>query len=268
MENDGATRCLRRRATPFGIVFSALGLRQFRAMKKEKDNGSMIMNAVDAEERRPRVVLPLYTLSEEIVNAITHGIGTLLAIAALVLLIVRSATRAPAGQTAGYVVGYTIFGVTLVTLYLFSTLYHSLARCGAKRVFASLDHAAIFLLIAGTYSAFCLGPISGGQGWWVFGTIWALAIIGIVSFSVYAYKAARFNLFLYLAMGWYAVLVAPQLWDAVPVQSWVFLLLGGVLYTIGCVFFVLHRVRWFHSVWHLFVLAGSIMHFFALYWAI
>ena len=226
----------------------------------------MIANAAD--NKHNQIVLPPYTLGEEISNAITHGVGTLLAIAALVLLIVRAATHAPAGQTAGYVVGYTIFGVTLVILYLFSTLYHSLARCGAKRVFAVLDHSAIFLLIAGTYSAYCLGPISGGQGWWVFGTIWSLAVIGIVSFSVYAYKASRFNLFLYLTMGWFAALIAPQLWHAIPVRSWIFLLTGGVLYTAGCVFFVFHRIRWFHSVWHLFVLAGSIMHFFSLYWSI
>ena len=214
-----------------------------------------------------RIKLPFYTLGEEIVNAITHGIGALLSIAALVLLIIRAATRAPAGEAAGYVVGYTLFGATLVIMYLVSTLYHSLARCGAKRVFASLDHSAIFLLIAGTYSAYCLGPIYGGQGWWVFGTIWSLAVIGIVSFSVYAYRASRFNLFLYLAMGWYGVLVAPQLHDALPSISWIFLLLGGLLYTFGCVFFVV-KIRWMHAAWHVFVLAGSIMHFFSLYFLI
>ena len=214
-----------------------------------------------------RINLPSYTLGEEIVNSITHGIGALLAIAALVLLVIRAATRAPEGETAGYVVGYTLFGATLVIMYLVSTLYHSLARCGAKRVFASLDHSAIFLLIAGTYSAYCLGPIYGGQGWWVFGTIWALAVIGIVSFSVYAYKASRFNLILYLAMGWFGVLVAPQLYEALPTISWTFLLLGGGLYTLGCVFFVV-KIRWMHVAWHVFVLAGSVMHFFSLYYLI
>ena len=214
-----------------------------------------------------RIKLPYYTLGEEIVNAITHGIGTLLAIAALVLLTIRAATRAPSGETAGYVVGYALFGTTLVIMYLVSTLYHSLARCGAKRVFASLDHSAIFLLIAGTYSAYCLGPFYGGQGWWVFGTIWALAVVGIVSFSIYAYRASRFNLFLYLAMGWYAALVAPQLYEALPRISWIYLLLGGGFYTLGCVFFVI-KIRWMHVAWHVFVLAGSIMHFFSLYYAI
>lgn len=221
-----------------------------------------------AKREDSRQATPFYTLGEEIANAVTHGVGTLLAIAALALLVVRAATHSAEGTTAGYVVGYSIFGATLVALYLVSTLYHSLARNGAKRVFARLDHAAIFLLIAGTYSAYCLGPVYGGEGWWVFGTIWALAVIGVVSFSVYAYKAARFNLFLYIAMGWFALLIAPQIWKSTPFISALFLLLGGILYTVGCIFFVLHNIRWMHSIWHLFVLGGSIMHFFSLYWAI
>ena len=178
---------------------------------------------VEIPETEHRIKLPSYTLGEEIANAITHGIGALLAIAALVLLVVRGATRAPEGGTARYVVGYAIFGASLVIMYLVSTVYHSLARNGAKRVFASLDHSAIFLLIAGTYTGYCLGPFYGGEGWWVFGTIWALAIVGIISFSVYAYKASKFNLFLYLAMGWFGLLVARPLWEAIPRASWIFL---------------------------------------------
>lgn len=226
----------------------------------------MIAQAIDSKPHR--INLPSYTLGEEIANAVTHGVGTLLAIAALVLLVVRAALHAPAGSVAGYVVGYTVFGVTLVTLYLVSTLYHSLPRSGAKRVFACLDHSAIFLLIAGSYTAYCLGPIYSGQGWWVFGTIWALAIIGVISFSVYGYRAQQFNLFLYLAMGWFAASLFQLMWERLPLESSLYLIIGGLCYTVGCVFFVMKKVKWMHAVWHLFVLAGSIMHFFSLYCAI
>ncbi len=211
---------------------------------------------------------PLYTLGEEIANAVTHGIGACLSLAALTLLIVRAATRAPEGATAGYVVGYSIFGASLVTLYLTSTLYHSLATSRAKRVFSVLDHSAIYVLIAGTYTGFCLGPLYGWTGWWLFGTIWALASIGIVAYSAYGRQAQRFSTILYLTMGWFIVLVARQLYESVPPISWRTLLWGGIAYTVGCAFFLMKRVRWAHSIWHLFVLAGSILHFFALYWAI
>ena len=200
------------------------------------------MTDVEPHEGRPsKIKLPFYTVGEEIANAITHGIGALLAIAALVLLIVRAATQAPVGYAAGYVVGYTLFGVTLVLLYLTSTLYHSLPRNGAKRVFASLDHSAIFLLIAGSYSAYCLGPLNSSMGWWLFGTIWALAAVLIV--------------------------VGRSVYEVLTSLSWLFLVLGGVFYTVGCIFFAMKKVRWMHGVWHLFVLGGSIMHFFSLYWA-
>ena len=211
---------------------------------------------------------PLYTLGEEIANAITHGIGACLSLAALALLVVRAATRAPEGATAGYVVGYSIFGASLITLYMASTLYHSLARPRAKRIFAILDHSAIHLLIAGTYTGFCLGPMYGWEGWWLFGTIWSLAAIGIVAFAVYERRAQRFSTILYLTMGWFVVLVARQLYESIPTISWRLLLWGGIAYTVGCGFFVMKRVRWAHSIWHLFVLAGSILHFFSLYWAI
>ena len=226
------------------------------------------MTANQAISREPRIILPSYTLGEEIANAVTHGIGALLAISALVLLVIKAACYAPDGRTGGYVVGYSIFGATMTTLYLVSTLYHSLARNGAKKVFASLDHSAIFLLIAGTYTAYCLGPLNGGLGWLVFGIIWALAAIGVTAYSVYGTRARRFTFFLYLAMGWFALSVAGRLLEALPRISWQFLLIGGACYTIGCVFYAMKSVRWMHSIWHLFVLAGSVMHFFSLYWAI
>lgn len=224
------------------------------------------MNAgnMDAKQLGAR---PFYTLGEEIANAVTHGVGACLSMAALALLVVRAATRAPEGETAGYVVGYSIFGAALVTLYLASTLYHSLARPRAKRIFATLDHSAIYLLIAGTYTGFCLGPMYGWEGWWIFGTIWALATIGIVAYSVYEDRAQHFSTILYLTMGWFVVLFARQVYAAIPTISWRLLVWGGIAYTVGCVFFLMKR-RWAHSIWHLFVLAGSVLHFLSLYWAI
>ena len=219
-------------------------------------------NATTKKQTYPK----LYTLGEEIANAITHGIGVFLSIAALVLLIVR-ACGAERGA-AGYVVGYTIFGVSLIALYLMSTLYHSFTPSRVKKVFSVFDHSAIFILIAGTYTAFCLGPISGWDGWWLFGTIWALAIIGIVAYSVYGERARHFTFTLYLVMGWFAALVVKRLYLLLPTISWHMLWIGGVCYTAGCIFFLMKRVRWMHSIWHLFVLAGSITHFFSLYFAV
>ncbi len=211
---------------------------------------------------------PLYTLGEEIANAVTHGVGACLSIAALVLLIVRAASCAPEGRCAGYVVGYAIFGSSLVLLYLMSTLYHSFVPSTTKRVFAILDHSAIFILIAGSYTAYCLGPLYGNQGWWLFGTIWALATIGVVAYSVYGARARNFTFALYLSMGWFVLLVSPRLYATLPSISWNMLLYGGVSYTVGCIFFSLKKIRWMHSIWHLFVMGGSILHFFSLYWAI
>lgn len=210
----------------------------------------------------------LYTLGEEIANAVTHGIGAALSVAALVLLIVRAACEAPSGSVGGYVVGYTVFGASLLLLYLISTLYHALPVSKAKRVFARLDHSAIFVLIAGTYTAFCLGPICSGAGWWLFGTIWGLAIVGIVAYSVYEKRASLFTQILYLVMGWFVVLVVKQLGLVIPQISFTMLVAGGLSYTIGVAFFAMKKIRWMHSVWHLFVLGGSVLHFFSLYWAI
>ena len=209
-----------------------------------------------------------YSLGEEIANAITHGIGAGLSVAALVLLIVKAATSSPKGMTGGYVVGYTVFGTSMFLLYLISTLYHALPPSRGKCVFARLDHSAIFLLIAGTYTAFCLGPIYGGTGWWIFGTIWGLAVVGIVAYCVYASRARIFTTVLYLVMGWFIVLVARQLCFAVPKISLIMLVAGGLSYTLGVSFYIMKKQKWTHAIWHLFVLGGSILHFFSLYWAI
>ncbi len=208
-----------------------------------------------------------YSFGEELTNSISHGIGALLSIAALVLLIVRAACHAPAGGTAACVVGFTIFGVTLVILYTMSTLYHSMLPRAARFVFKILDHSAIYLLIAGTYTAFCLSILRGPMGWTLFGLIWGLAALGITMDSVYACRLTWLSIPLYLVMGWLVIIALRPLLAAIPPLSLKFLVLGGIAYTVGTVFFIIDK-KWLHAVWHFFVLAGSILHFFSVYFAV
>lgn len=198
-------------------------------------------------------------LRDEIANAITHGIGALLAIAALVILIVFAAMKG----TAWHIVGFTVFGATMVLLYLSSTLYHSLTHPGAKNLFRKFDHMAIFLLIAGTYTPFCLTALKGWIGWAMLGTVWALAIIGIILKVFFTGKKQLLSTLLYLGMGWMAIVAAKPLYDSLPASSLWFLVTGGVCYSIGTFFFVKDKITFFHGIWHLFVLAGSVCHFFS-----
>lgn len=205
-----------------------------------------------------------YTVGEEIVNAITHGIGVGLSIAALVLLVVRAARYAPADRYAECVVGYALFGATLILLYLMSTLYHSLSFTRAGLVFRVLDHTAIYLLIAGTYSAFTLTMLPGALGWTIFGTCWGLAIIGITLDAATVCRYERISLAIYLLMGWLIIVAIRSIIAAATGTVVIFLASGGLCYTLGCIFFVMNRL-FMHGVWHLFVLAGSILQFFAAY---
>ena len=208
-----------------------------------------------------------YTIGEEIANAVTHGIGVLLSIAALVLLIVRAAKHAPPAFKASHVVGFTIFGSSLIILYLFSTLYHALPL-GAKKVFGIFDHCSIYILIGGTYTAYCLTALRGAIGWTIFGIIWGAAVVGIVFYAVFGSRMRLLSLFTYSPMGWVVVVAIKPLTERLPAISFRFLVLGGVLYTAGCIFYALKKVKWMHGIWHLFVLGGSIMHFFSLYFSI
>ncbi|MDO5554599.1 MAG: hemolysin III family protein [Planctomycetia bacterium] len=209
-----------------------------------------------------------YTLGEEIANSVTHGVGALLSLAAMALLVARAASHAPAGLVGPYVVGTSIFGASLVILYLMSTLYHSIAHPPTKSFFAILDHNAIFILIAGTYTGYCLSVLYGPLGWVYFGIVWALAALGILIYSIYRERAHWVTFALYLVMGWLVLLIGRQMYDVLPPVSWNLLLFGGITYTLGCVFFLMKKIRWMHSIWHLFVLGGSVQHFFSLYFAI
>jgi hemolysin III len=200
------------------------------------------------------------SLGEEIANSVTHGVGLLLSVAGLAFLVVTAAaTGDPWRVTAA-----SVYGATLVLLYATSTLYHALPGRRVKAVFQRLDHAAIYLLIAGTYTPFVLGPLRGGWGWSLFGTVWTLAVLGVVLKSVFGIRLAVLSTVVYLVMGWLAVIAAGPLVAHVPAAGLQWLVAGGVLYTLGVAFFAWdQRVRYSHAVWHLFVLAGSVAHFLA-----
>jgi hemolysin III len=208
----------------------------------------------------PKIARP-YSLREELAHSLTHGLGILLSIAGLIALV------AVARRTCDvrHVVACSVYGVTLVLLYLTSTLYHTASTPRAKSTFRMLDHSAIYLLIAGTYTPFTLISLRGPWGWTLFGLVWGLALLGI-TLKVAAMGRFRWlSIALYLGMGWLVVIALDPLRLAVPADGVVLLTLGGLAYTFGVVFYVWRRLPYHHAVWHLFVLAGSVFHFFAIF---
>jgi hemolysin III len=197
-------------------------------------------------------------LGDILANAISHGIGLFLAVAGAGYLIHASI------RGDGWVVAScSVFSVTLVLVYLFSTLYHSLVVTRARHVFQILDHSAIYLLIAGTYTPFTLVSLRGVTGWVLFGFVWTLAAAGVVFKSLLIERFAVASALVYLLQGWVIVFAIRPLYRAVGGHGLAWLVAGGVLYSFGIVFFALDRKRYFHAVWHLFVLAGSVVHYFA-----
>lgn len=192
-------------------------------------------------------------------NSISHLIGAAAALSGLVILVVLAARQGDPWKT----VSFSIYGTTLLLLYVCSALYHSL-RGKAKKVFRKLDHLSIYLLIAGTYTPFTLVTLRGGWGWSIFGVIWGLAVLGIVLDSLPQREGRRvLPVVIYLIMGWLILMALAPLLRALPLSGFSWLLLGGVFYTVGTIFYALdERVRYFHGIWHLFVLAGSLSHFF------
>lgn len=201
-----------------------------------------------------------YTLGEEIANSITHGIGLLLSIGGLTVLVVFASLHG----NAWHITTCSIFGATLILSYMSSTLYHSIPQPGAKRVLKVIDHSAIYLLIAGTYTPFTLVNLRGPWGWSLFGTIWGIAVLGIILKTTMLGKIAGISTALYLAMGWLVAIAAKPLLSTVPVGGLELLLLGGLAYTAGVIFYAWQRLPYNHAIWHLFVLAGSLCHFFAI----
>ncbi len=211
-------------------------------------------NAFRMEKRR-LLGLPRYTLGEEIFSSISHGVSAVFAVAALVFLLVTCQ------KTPLYVVSAAVYGGTMAMLYTVSTLYHGLGLNRAKVVFRSLDHCTIFLLIAGTYTPITLVCLGGWKGWAMFGAVWAAAVVGVVLNAISVERFKKISMACYLAMGWVVVLAMGDFYRAVdPMVFWC-LLAGGVLYTVGAALYAVgKKVPYMHSVFHLFVLGGSVFH--------
>lgn len=202
-----------------------------------------------------------FSKNEEIANAITHGIGVFLSIAALVILTVFSSIHG----TVWHIVSFTIYGTTMLLLYLSSTLLHSFPKGKVKNIFEVFDHASIYLFIAGTYTPLLFVVIKGWLGWTIFGVIWGLAIIGVCFKVFFVKKFVVLSTVFYVLMGWLIILAWNPLVTTLSSEGLSLLIVGGVLYTIGAIFYVWRAFPYHHAVWHLFVLGGSIAHFFAIF---
>ena len=197
---------------------------------------------------------------EEIFNSVTCGVGLCLSIAALVILVVLAGLHGDALR----VVSFSIYGASLVLLFLFSTLYHCFQPGKVKHVFEILDHCAIYILIAGTYTPFALVTLKGAWGWSLFGVIWALALAGILFKSFFIKKFRALSVVIYLLMGWFVVVAIRPLTQHLAVQGVVWLAAGGVIFSLGAVFYAFKKLPFHHTLWHVFVLAGCACHFFSI----
>jgi hemolysin III len=200
-----------------------------------------------------------YGPREEIVNSVTHGIGTMLSIAGLVILLVFAVLYG----TSWHIVSFSIFGGSLIVLYAASTLYHSLSNPSAKTVLKKLDHSAIFLLIAGTYTPFMIVSIRGPWGWSLFGVVWTLAIVGITIKFITIFRFRALSVVVYVFMGWLGLIAIKEIVSAVPFPSLILLIIGGLFYTTGVIFYWYRKLPFNHGIWHMFVLGGSVSHYFA-----
>ncbi|MCH8836801.1 MAG: hemolysin III family protein [Candidatus Marinimicrobia bacterium] len=208
-------------------------------------------------ESRPR---RLYTVGEELANILSHGLGAALSVAGLVVLVVLAFRLGDPWR----VTSFAIYGSTLIILYLASTLYHSVQDHRVKGVLRTIDHAGIYLLIAGTYTPILLVSMRGAWGWTLLGVIWGLALMGVVLQSLSFQRLRRVELFVYLMMGWLFVIAWREMIVSISSGGLIWIAVGGLLYTIGVIFYAWHKLPYHHAVWHLFVLAGSVSHFFAM----
>ena len=201
-----------------------------------------------------------YTLGEELFNSISHGVGALGAIACCAVIVVFAAlTRDP-----WKIVSASVYGICMSLLFLFSTLYHSLTNATAKKVFRAFDHLGIFLLIAGSYTPITLVTLRGPLGWTLFGVVWGAAVLGIVFNAISVERFKKFSMIAYIATGWAVVLAIVPLVRSIPLPGIILMVIGGLMYTIGIVFYKMKKIRYMHSVWHLFVLAGALFQYFAI----
>ena len=200
-----------------------------------------------------------FTLGEEIFHSITHGIGSGLSIAGLVILVVLAVLNGDVYQ----IIGFSIFGASLVLLYLSSTLYHGIQQPRAKHIFKIFDHSAIYLLIAGSYTPFLLVGIRGTTGWTLLVVVWLIALIGITMKVLFIERFQVLSVFMYLAMGWLCVFAFSEMMSSIPIGGIIWLAAGGILYTVGVIFYAMQKIPYMHAVWHFFVLGGSLCHYFA-----
>jgi hemolysin III len=200
-----------------------------------------------------------YSAREEVANVVTHALGAVLSVAALAILVIFSAMYG----TAWHVTTTAVFGAMLIFLYTASTVYHAVRGPRAKHVAKILDHAAIYLLIAGTYTPFTLVTLRGPWGWGLFAAVWTFAAAGIALEAAWVYRPKWISAVVFLLMGWMVVLASRQLAAALPRNGLTLLVAGGLVYTLGTAFYVMKRVRYMHAVWHVFVLGGSVCHFLA-----
>ena len=221
-------------------------------MAKEK---TIFKAAIPPPEHK--IKIPKYSLSEELISAISHGVGAALGIAALILCVIRGAQH----HNPWAVVSGAIYGGTLTILYLMSTLYHALKVNKAKRVFRVIDHCSIFLLIAGTYTPFTLIGLRGPWGWGLFSAIWTLAIAGVIFKLFYTGRFKRLSTLIYIAMGWLVLVAIKPMWHSLDGWTLGWLFAGGAFYTLGTIFYHRESIPYSHAIWHMFVIAGSVCHF-------
>ncbi|NOQ51712.1 MAG: hemolysin III family protein [Desulfuromonadaceae bacterium] len=201
-----------------------------------------------------------YNFGEEIANSLTHGVGVLLSIGGLAVLVGFASLHG----NAWHITSCSIFGSTLILLYAASTLYHSISLPEVKRVLRIIDHSAIYLLIAGTYTPFTLVNLRGPWGWSLFGAIWGLALVGIILKTTMLGKISGVSTIIYLIMGWVVVVATKPMFSAIDSGGLLLLLLGGLAYSSGIIFYAWKKLPYHHAIWHLFVMAGSLLHFFAI----
>lgn len=200
-----------------------------------------------------------FSLGEEITHSVTHGIGTALSVFGFILLVILAVLYGNKYQ----IISFTVFGATLVLLYLSSTLYHGFQRPHIKKIFKRFDHASIYLLIAGTYTPFLLISLRGSLGWTLLAIVWGIAILGVSFKILFIEKFQVLSVVSYLLMGWLSVVALRQLIAALPIGGIIWLAIGGFFYTIGVIFYAYQRIPYMHAVWHLFVMGGSISHYLA-----
>jgi len=205
---------------------------------------------------------PQYTVTEEVIHAATHGAGVIFSIAGLSWMLYLSIGSADPWR----IIASVVYGSSMIALFLASTVYHALYASPHTRAYKLIDHCAIYVLIAGTYTPFLLVAIRSSGGWWLFGIIWTLATAGIIAKLYFRHRYPRLSLAGYLLMGWLIVAAAPQIAEAVGSRGTLWLVAGGLSYTVGALFYAATRITYHHVIWHLFVLVGGLCHFVAVAW--